>query len=604
MNCGWQGSIQEFLQLPYEVLEEALTTFVYGAGEPQHSEEELEKVQSQQRAWKDSYEKMQSILRSFDHVDGSIIFEYALIRGSGRRPDILLILPGQILVIECKSYNAVHAGEYMQTSLYVRDLQHYHSTIQASNVKVSGVLFLTNDQRADVLSIHRFQVYQASQRSLGSLISKLLRKGEAITADRFLSGTYQPSPSMLEAARSILNDEDLPRIKAVDSSNFEDVYDTVQDVIQVAQRTNTHHLVLVSGEPGAGKTFLGLQTAHNTSDSVYLSGNGPLVEVLQDTLNNKVFVQSLYGYKTDFLRYGRTPHEQVIIFDEAQRAWDAEKMGGAFSEPEVIIQIAKQNKPWSVVVGLIGNGQEIHLGEESGLPLWDAAIKEKEITVHAKHENRKFPNAAGYESRDHLHLNSSLRSHAALQYYAFIQALLEGDVEKALELKQPLQPQRYPIFVTDDLHKAKEYMSYLYKDDKKTFGIICASGVDRLKHVPVVPFGNRNELPKPATAYFNYPSSSFYCKNLNYAATEFQTQGLELDASIVHWDADLCWKEGQWHCKHTKRNARDPEQMKINAYRVLLTRGRDTTVIYLPNKPELKSTWDLFVHTLQIPILP
>lgn len=106
---------------------------------------------------------------------------------------------------------------------------------------------------------------------------------------------------MLEAARTILNNKNLPRIKAVDSSNFDDVYKTIQAVNEEAQQTNSHHLILVSGEPGAGKTFLGLKIAHATPNSVYLLGNGPLVEVLQDTLNNKTFVQSLYGYKRDYL---------------------------------------------------------------------------------------------------------------------------------------------------------------------------------------------------------------------------------------------------------------------------------------------------------------
>lgn len=80
-----------------------------------------------------------------------------------------------------------------------------------------------------------------------------------------------------------------------------------------------------------------------------------------------------------------------------------------------------------------------------------------------------------------------------------------------------------------------------YTGDNKTFGILCASGADRSKHVPVVPFGGRNVLPKPATAYFNYPNSDYYCKELRYAGTEFQTQGLELDTAIVHWDEDLYW---------------------------------------------------------------
>lgn len=605
MNYGLKCTIQQFLQLHYDEFEQSLTSFVYGDLDTQQLEAESEKIQSQKRAWKDCFDKLQKLFQQYQDIDGWLIFEYAIIRGSGRRPDVILLLPGNVLVIECKSYNSVNTAEYLQTSLYVRDLEHYHSTVQKYSLNVTGVLYLTNHVSDQLLPKHEFQIYVATQNSLSKLINGLLKKstGTAITADEFLSGTFNPSPSMLEAARSILTNGKLPRIKAVDSSNFEDVENTVLAVIKEAQQTNTHHLVLVSGEPGAGKTYLGLKIAHATSNSVYLSGNRPLVEVLQDTLNNKTFVQSLYGYKQDYLYYGRTPHEQVIIFDEAQRAWDKQKMNGPYSEPDVIIQIAKKNKPWSVVIGLIGDGQEIHIGEESGLSLWNEAIQNEGITVHAKHAISQFPNAARYEQHEHLHLNCSLRSHAALRYYAFVNALLDGDIKAAIDLKQPLEKQRYPIFVTNDLNKAKSHIYSLYVQDTKTFGIICASGADRLKHTPVVPFGENNVLPKPATSYFNYPSSPYYCKNMRYAATEFQTQGLELDTTIIHWDEDLFWQNGQWHCQYTKNGAQNPDQMKINAYRVLLTRGRDATVIYMPNKPILKETLDLFINTLQLPIL-
>src|SRR5699024_11537373 len=48
------------------------------------------------------------------------------------------------------------------------------------------------------------------------------------------------------------------------------------------KRNQTQHLILVSGVPGAGKTFVGLNLAHTMDNAVYLSGNGPLVDVLQD----------------------------------------------------------------------------------------------------------------------------------------------------------------------------------------------------------------------------------------------------------------------------------------------------------------------------------
>src|SRR5690606_5505265 len=131
------------------------------------------------------------------------------------------------------------------------------------------------------------------------------------------------------------------------SSNFDEVVREVKSIAHNAKENNTHHLVLISGVPGAGKTFVGLTLAHDIDKAVYLSGNGPLVEVLQDSLNNNTFVQSLYNFKTDYLRHNRIPSEHIIIFDEAQRAWDRNKMKIYKSEADVIIEIAKK-KPWSV----------------------------------------------------------------------------------------------------------------------------------------------------------------------------------------------------------------------------------------------------------------
>lgn len=157
-----------------------------------------------------------------------------------------------------------------------------------------------------------------------SILKRIINKTKVptLTLEEIIEGVYEPSPSMLEAARSILNNEPLPYIKAVSSSNFPEVQQTVRSIIEEAQHTNTHHLILVSGEPGAGKTYLGLTIAHEMKNAVYLSGNGPLVDVLQDTLKNRTFVQGLYGYKMDFLEKRMIPKEQIIIFDEAQRAWD------------------------------------------------------------------------------------------------------------------------------------------------------------------------------------------------------------------------------------------------------------------------------------------
>jgi len=397
------------------------------------------KIASQKGAWIDSYNKLQDLFNQFSDLDASLIFEYEILRGGGRRPDVLLLINGYLIVLECKSYNSVSPSEYIQTSLYMRDLEHYHSAIQQSNIQVIGVLLLTNYEGKRWVFQKDYQVTLSTVDGLESILKRILNKTEAptLTLEEVINGVYEPSPSMLEAARSILHNEPLPDIKAVSSSNFPEVQQTVRSIIEEAQHTNTHHLILVSGESGAGKTYLGLTIAHEMKNAVYLSGNDPLVDVLQDTLKNRTFVQGLYGYKMDFLEKRMIPKEQIIIFDEAQRAWDTKKVDQSLtrrkreaqnlSEPDIIMNVTTNNKPWSVTIGLIGEGQEIYSGEEGGLALWNTAIAGKKVTVHSKHPNSIFTNAAHYRTHSQLHLNSSFRAHAALKYYEIINTLLDAN---------------------------------------------------------------------------------------------------------------------------------------------------------------------------------
>lgn len=609
MNYGWAGTIEQFKQLDVHFFVTQLLNHVYktNVNDP--------KIDSQKRAWIDSYNKLQDLFNRFSNLDASLIFEYEILRGGGRRPDVLLLINGYLIVLECKSYNNVSPSEYIQTSLYMRDLEHYHSAIQQSNIQVIGVLLLTNYVGERWIFQKDYQVTLSTVDGLEIIIKRLLSKTKVptLTRDEIINGVYEPSPSMLEAARSILNNEPLPDIKAVSSSNFPEVQQTVRSIIEEARNTNTHHLILVSGEPGAGKTYLGLTIAHEMKNAVYLSGNGPLVDVLQDTLKNRTFVQGLYGYKMDFLEKRMTPKEQIIIFDEAQRAWNAKKVDQSLtrrnreaqnlSEPDIIMNVTTNNKPWSVTIGLIGEGQEIYSGEEGGLALWNTAIAGRNVTVHSKHPNSIFTNAAHYRTHSQLHLNSSFRAHAALKYYEIINTLLDANFKQTKELIYKLPKEHYQLFITRDLAKAKHTLHQLYQDDTKTVGVVCAGGADRQKEVPVLPRDERYERPSKIAQYFNYPESQYYCRTLNYSSTEFQIQGLELDMTLVHWDDDLYLQNGTWKGQHYQWGVEDPFQIKLNAYRVILTRGRDGTIIYIPPKPILDETWNLLKNHLHIPEL-
>lgn len=538
-----------------------------------------------------------------------ILFEYQLLRGGGRRPDILLLVNDQLLVIECKSYNEVTSSEYMQASMYVRDLEHYQSAIQKKNIKVIGILLLTNAIEARVLHTPDYNLFISSINGLKRILKKAYERNlpQSLSKQEFLQGVYHPTPSVIETARALMRNEPLSRIRLVDSRNFEYVFQSIQTIIQQAKDNHEHHLIFITGEPGAGKTYLGLQLVHNHDDSIYLSGNRPLVEVLQHALNNDTtFVQSLYSYKMAYLKDRSALKEHIIVFDEAQRAWDKERVANHrhvktsnLSEPDIIMNIATINKKWSVTVGLVGEGQEIYTGEERGLPLWNEALIDKQVIVHGKQKKEVFPNATHFYSSIRFHLNTSLRSHAALNYSEFVKSLIDGNIKKAAEIVPLLDTSRFHLRITQDFEKAKQTANRLYPDDEKTIGIVCAKGLNEQKKISVL-YDDGKSNPSKIVQFFNDPKSPYYCRNLNYSITEFQSQGLELDFSILHWDNDFYLKDGVWNGQHFQNNVSDPLQIKRNAYRVNLTRGRDGLIIYIPKMPELVETWHMFKHLLCI----
>lgn len=129
-------------------------------------------------------------------------------------------------------------------------------------------------------------------------------------------------------------------------------------------------------------------------------------------------------------------------------------------------------------------------------------------------------------------------------------------------------------------------------------------GADRQKEVPILPRDKfrYNETPN-AALYFNHIESSYYSNTLNYCATEFQTQGLELDTAILHWDDDLYLENDVWKTQHHQFGLKNPHQIKINAYHVSLTRGRDGTIIYIPPKEILNETWHTLKEILKISVI-
>lgn len=148
--------------------------------------------------------------------------------------------------------------------------------------------------------------------------------------------------------------------------------------------------------------------------------------------------------------------------------------------------------------------------------------------------------------------------------------------------------ENYPIVITRDLSKAKQWLKYKARGTER-YGLIVSSKASRLK-----PDGIDVKSPMNPVNWFlegkGDVRSSYYLEDV---ATEFHVQGLELDWSCVTWDADFRYTTQGWSYyelmlrseKLTKWNNINKDYRKQylkNAYRVLLTRARQGMIIVIP----------------------
>ena len=606
---GWASSFPEFQSTPAFVIRGSLQDF-------------LRDVSSEQvRAWDLSIPPLQRevsevLLDDSFASDYTAILEYELPL-EFRRPDVVLLMGGAVLVLELKGRRHANRADIDQAAGYVRDLKAYHR--ECANRPVHGAVVLTDasgyigsDAGIHVLGID----------AVDGLAHQLnVQDAQAIVVPgRFLAtDAYRPLPSLIESARSLFEHGDLPRIHRAAAAT-EPALHCISEIIHTAARTRTRHLILLTGVPGSGKTLVGLQVAHSrwlddlavdrrdgkpSAPAVFLSGNGPLVEVLQYELKGaggggKAFVRGVKEYVKTYSRsHQLVPPEHVLIFDEAQRAFDA-------SEPEHFIEFAERVPGWCVVIGLIGTGQEIHTGEEGGSIQWRRAVERSTVGGWHTHASADLRDEFGDLDRSTiepaLRLDEELRYHVADDNHVHVAQLLAGAAAPGglLPLAQALEQQGYHLRITRDLAEAGDYLRERYRDDPSArFGLI-ASSKDR-----VLPrFGVNNDFQSTKRVHFgpwygegdgDYLGRS--CRALRECVTEFGAQGLELDATLLAWGTDFIREAGRWTNDYARGYQKrwmlkDPYRLRLNAYRVLLTRARDVTVVFVPPIPVLDETYE------------
>lgn len=645
---GWNSQFQTFTAVPLATILEHLHL---AASDPSPQ---------QSRAWKESIPQLQKEVTEVVGVDSAAsaytaVLEYQLPM-EFRRADAVFLMHDAVVVVELKGKQAPNVADLDQAQAYARDLRAYHAVCADRDVHAVLVPTAAKGQIEEIGG-----VTVCPPHLLDGLLVKLNSKTRTKPVDprAFLSeDSYRPLPTLVKAARELFSTGELRRVKRAAAAT-EAATNCLLQLVRDAARSRRRKLIVLSGVPGAGKTLVGLRLVHSheiddlavarengkpTAPAVFLSGNGPLVEVLAYELKDaggsgRTFVRGVKQYVERYLRNSKlVPPEHVLVYDEAQRAYDkamvAEKhsqdIEAAKSEPEHFIEFAERVPEWCVVLALIGNGQEIHKGEEAGTEQWADAIRNSprcsEWDVHGPTALAKAFSVLPYEVHPELNLDRSLRSHLAFEVHKLVAGIVgeEPAVQEApphvaemappyvtgiktsrdamslANLAQIVAAQGHHLRITRDLTAAKQYLRDRYGNDPTARYGLLASSRDR----DLVRFGVQNDFQSTKRTKFGpwygddeVTERGWSCRHLRECVTEFGAQGLELDGALLAWGTDFFLRDGKWSVerasKYQRKGApvRNPAQLRANSYRVLLTRARDVTVVFMPPLVELNETY-------------
>ncbi len=578
--------------------------------------------------------------------EGELLFEYSIPR-MGKRVDNVVLYKGIVYLLEFKCGDS----EYRSTTFdqvfdYALDLRNFQK--ESHDKLLVPIMISTHAPAVEdpIENIDRIiKPLRCNAENIGSTILRVAAQFDEPAFDygRWVNSEYLPTPTIVEAAQALYrghNVEDITRSDA-GAENLTVTTDEINTIIEHSKAARRKSICFVTGVPGAGKTLVGLNIAIQRSNAaegehaVFLSGNYPLVKVLQEALardsvqqakdrgekvtktnalrSTQAFIQIIHKYRDSFVGNDNVPPERVAIFDEAQRAWTHEMIANfmatkkgvpnfSYSEPEFLISTMDRHADWAVVICLVGGGQEINTGE-AGLPEWFDSLRrvfpDWDVYITPQLNDEEYRRERDWQEmigglnvteNEKLHLATSVRSFRTPDLAAFVKALLDRDTDEARRLYEKFQD-KYPLYVTRDLQKAKEWARSKGLGTTR-YGMLASSGALRLKPEGIFV---KNDVGV-ANWFLNGKDDVRSSYALEDVVTEFDIQGLELDYTIVAWDADFRMTPDGWTYNNFSgnkwQNVNSPERRLYlkNAYRVLLTRARQGMVIFIPEGSDTDNT--------------
>jgi hypothetical protein len=617
----WSGTVGKFRQQEIDVLVGRLSFKAIEA----HRTNDIQQLE----AWKWEIRILQRAVAALPD-DWLLLLEYPLIR-LGRRLDAVLVTDRAVLVIEFKALNQTFSRDArVQAEDYALDLRDFHAGSRNHlivPIVVAGSGHPTRPQWEfpwPGVSV----VYDALPNGLPELLEKILERipHRDVDLKNWEQAPYRPVPTIIEAARALYQKHNVTDIKAAraDTHNLTRTTGAILEAISDAKQNNKFTIVFVTGIPGAGKTLCGLDAVFSANtDACFLTGTLPMVYVLNAALaidstkggkskstaerETKSKIQSITGFLRNYILKEHDLPEHVIVFDEAQRAWD-EKHGAnspfklTNSEAAIVLDIMHRHEDYAVIVGLIGNGQEINTGE-AGLAEWGRALSDRPdwqiraapgvLNPENEPRQRLFPERPpGMIIDDCLHLDLPIRNVISPSAALWVDAMLRGRSNEA----RSHAGENLPFFITRSLDEMRRALRSMARGERRT-GLVCSSGAKRLVADGIWPNFEHMDKAKVANWFLKKWPDVRASDALEVPATEFACQGLELDYVGLCWGGDLIWKGG-WLVRNfrgnkwEKRSQRDASDFQINTYRVLLTRARSDTIIWMPDGDSNDATRD------------
>jgi Schlafen group 3, DNA/RNA helicase domain len=585
----------------------------------------------------------ESVEKNASAAEWGLLLEFSIPRKE-KRVDAVLLIQDQIVILESKSSDLSSAA-MQQLEEYALLLHYFHKC--SDKHRIVPILVSDNSliDSMDLNAIRQTEMFPQLAKfwitdvivSPWSELSSALAETAKGSDGRFEledwdQSPYFPVPSIIDAAISLRTGLSIREIAHSEASEHEitDVLNTIDGLIESAHQKGQFGICFLTGVPGSGKTLVGLSLAHSKRSKSnlvhFMSGNGPLVKVLQHLFTQesrkkgassvqarteaRTIIENVHIFARHHMDGDQSaPFNHAIIFDEAQRAWNRaqnqKKFKRDYSEPEMLLGIMERHSDWAFIVALVGGGQEINDGE-AGLEEWGKALaqREKPWLIYASPEVLQGgPSTAGHRLFEQdstqypplpihespmLHLRTSNRSLRAENLAKWVNFVIAGEAESAGSLHIT---DSFPVFLSRDLDQTRRMLQKQGIGENR-YGLVGSSAAARLRAEGLEPNSSFH-------ADFSWEHwylagrddlrSSFRCEVF---ATEFEIQGLELDWIGLCWGGDFIWQYGSgWQLRTIRlgpqakwNQIKNPARriFRQNAYRVLLTRARQGMVLFVP----------------------